>query len=142
MAQKSGDIYREALSASVVNDVFDPLRHHPFDRRLIVASNRGPFYFTEDDAGELVARHVVESFEGNSGSSITWIYGAISTADRKAAQLMASSDNNFLTAVKPDHWDIRLVSPPRRVHHKFYNVICNPLLCSCFTDHGVQLSHL
>ncbi len=128
MAQKSGDIYKEALSARVVNDVFDPMRHHPFNRRLIVASSRGPFYFTEDDAGELVARHAVESFEGNSESSITWIYGAISAADRKAAQLMASSDNNILASVKPDHWDIRLVSTPRRVHHKFYNVICNPLL--------------
>jgi hypothetical protein len=57
-------------------------------RKLLVASNRGPLYFTEDRTSELTAKRdnsrASESFDPLSGVPVTWISGAVGAADRKA----------------------------------------------------------
>jgi trehalose 6-phosphate synthase len=102
------------------------------DRKLLIASNRGPLYFTEDRSSELTAKRdnsrASESFDLLSGVPVTWISVAVSTADRKAMESLSPDGGSVRSDVIPVRWDVRFVAPPRRVHHKFYNVICNPLL--------------
>ena len=102
------------------------------DRKLLVATNRGPLYFTEDRASELTAKRdnsrASESFDPLSGVPVTWISGAVSSADRKAMERLSTDGGSVRSDVIPAGWEVRFVTPPRRVHHKFYNVICNPLL--------------
>lgn len=130
MAHKSGDIYDRTTMSP------DSIRAHEGaerlirDRKLIVASNRGPLYFSEDTSGALRARRdnsrAMDLFKPLADVPVTWVSGAISAADRNAA---ASSENVAISDdVLPSNWSVRFIASPRRVHHKFYNVICNPLL--------------
>ncbi len=101
-------------------------------RKLVVATNRGPLYFTEDRSSELTAKRdnsrASESFDPLSGVPVTWISGAVSSADRKALEKLSRDGAPIRSDAIPASWQVRFVAPPRRVHHKFYNVICNPLL--------------
>ena len=132
MAQQSGDTSQQAAGVQA-----DGLRlaisdRRLLDRRIVVAGNRGPLRFTEDDSGQLSARrdagHAAESLDQFNDHPVTWVSGAVSTADRKAMETLSSDGGPLQNDVLPASWEVRLVSPPRRVHHKFYNVICNPLL--------------
>ncbi len=97
------------------------------NRHLIVASNRGPLSFSESpdghpDAVSLAAgdlSHLQELIQ------LTWVSAAVSGSDRAVAQQAAGG---LVTTGMPHGWNARFVSTPRRVYHRFYNTICNPLL--------------
>jgi trehalose 6-phosphate synthase len=130
MAHASGDKSQtDKGSAPMFGDI---ARQFEDSRKLIIAANRGPLSFTEAHAGELIPRpdwtRGYEQFEPLSNIDISWVTGAISAADRAAADSLSDSDGLVQNDVLPDAWTTRFVSMPRRIHHRFYNVICNPLL--------------
>ena len=131
MAHKSGD-FSNSVSNSQASNFAAMMKKLISGRKLIVASNRDALNFSEDSSGKLVARRDTsrssELFEPLSDEPISWITGAVSAADRNAADTQADDLGIIRNDVLPDDWNVRFVSLPRRVHHKFYNVICNPLL--------------
>jgi trehalose 6-phosphate synthase len=132
MAQQSGDQTSDVTGARDTKAATELAHRLNTGRKLVIASNRGPLYFAEDRSGQLSAKRdssrSSEVFESLDETLISWISGAVSSADRKASESLASPDGELRSDVLPTDWDVRFVSPPRRVHHKFYNVICNPLL--------------
>jgi len=100
-------------------------------RRLILASNRGPieYYFTED--------RQLRSRRGSGGIvtalsslgkyvELNWIASAMGEGDRQAAQ--RAQGERFKVPLAGDNLYLRFVVSPRNTYHKFYSVICNPLL--------------
>ncbi len=100
-------------------------------QRLILASNRGPMEFHVQPDGELQPRRgsggVVTALSGLTNYvDFTWIASAMSEGDRRAA-----ADHNGLAMPSPlpgQQVSVRFVTTPRRAYHKYYNIICNPLL--------------
>ena len=101
------------------------------DRRLILASNRGPVEHQITPDGRTEARRgsggVVTALSSLAQMvEFTWVASAIGEGDRKV------SENGGGTRIRsrlPGHRIyLRFVVTPRRVYHKFYNVFCNPLL--------------
>ena len=97
-------------------------------RRLILASNRGPVeHHTADGRTEprRGSGSVVTSFNPLSHScDFTWVSSAMSEGDRSIAAGGAA-----VASPLPGHQvSLRYVTTPRRAYHKYYNVICNPLL--------------
>ncbi len=133
MAQRSGDNSQGKSDIRHENDDSRMPKRLNLDRRIMVASNRGPFSYFEDDTGQLaVKRDFNLADEALDGLNLTWISGAVSSADRKAVQTLSSEQGLLESDQIPDAHEVHLVAPPRRVHHKFYNVICNPLLWFLF----------
>lgn len=97
------------------------------DRHVIVASNRGPVTFSDSGNGNLSG----SNFSAGSLSPLhgklplTWISAAASPGDRLAVQ---HAEGGLITEHVPDDWAVRFVTPSRREMHRFYNIICNPLL--------------
>jgi trehalose 6-phosphate synthase len=97
------------------------------NRHLIVASNRGPVWFTETASGH----PATSGFAGGDLShlrglmQLTWISAAVSGSDRAVA---GQAQDDMAVPGMPDGWSAQFVSTPRRVYHRFYNTICNPLL--------------
>jgi trehalose 6-phosphate synthase len=100
-------------------------------RRLILASNRGPIEYFFTESGELRSRRgsggVVTALSSLSRYvEIDWIASAMGQGDREVAQraegkhLKAPADN--------DNLYLRFLVFPRSTYHKYYSVICNPLL--------------
>ena len=100
-------------------------------RRLILATNRGPAEYHRDADGILVAKRA------NSGittalnpltnyENITWISSAMGEGDR----LVSNQGQNprIRSQVENHKIDLRFIVTSRRIYHKYYNVICNPLL--------------
>lgn len=98
-------------------------------RRLIIASNRGPLEYRIEDDGSL------SSTRGSGGMvtalmaaarfvPATWVAAAMTEGDRRAAE----EANGHLLQV-PDHeMYLRLVTIPRSTYQRHYYVFCNPLL--------------
>lgn len=100
------------------------------DRRLILASNRGPVEYFLDEKGELRPRRgsggVVTALEGISQYvRLNWIASAMREGDRKAVELAQGGSFSG-----PDNENLRLrfVVNPRSTYHKYYSVFSNPLL--------------
>ena len=100
-------------------------------RPLVLASNRGPVEHQMTPEGRLEARRgsggVVTAFSSLAKSAeFTWVASAMGEGDR------AVSNNGQAPRVRsplPGHKiNLRYVVTPRRVYHKYYNVLCNPLL--------------
>lgn len=100
------------------------------DRRLIIATNRGPVSFAASSDGSLrprrgsgglvtalaqVARHV----------PVTWVSAAMGEGDRRAA---ADRDLLHRAAGQGDALRLRFVVADRTMYDQAYNVIANPLL--------------
>ena len=100
-------------------------------QRLILVSNRGPMEYHVQPNGELQPRRgsggVVTALSGLTNYvDFTWIASAMGEGDRRTAEL-----NGGLAVHSPlpgQQVSVRFVSTPRRAYHKYYNVICNPLL--------------
>jgi trehalose 6-phosphate synthase len=100
-------------------------------RRLILASNRGPveYYFTE--GRQLCSRR-------GSGGIVTalsslgryveldWIASAMREGDKQAA--LIAQGKRFKAPVDDGDLYLRFVVNSRSTYHKFYSIICNPLL--------------
>ncbi len=100
-------------------------------RRLILASNRGPveYYFTQD--GQLC------SWRGSGGvvaalsslgryAELDWIASAMGEGDKQAALL--AQGKRFKAPIDDGNLYLRFVVSSRNTYHKFYSVICSPLL--------------
>lgn len=91
---------------------------------LIVASNRrstSPARYS----GELDSVSSVALTGQNSPQSVTEISIASTPEERAAA---GRAENGLITDGLPAGSAFRLITPSRRAFHRFYNVICNPLL--------------
>jgi len=98
-------------------------------RKMILASNRGPVDYVVDAEGKLQAKRgsggVVTALSAlTKYVDFTWIASAMGEGDRRAAQ--ASSDE--VVPLSGQRVQTKFVVTRRRMYHRFYNVICNPLL--------------
>ncbi len=100
-------------------------------RRLILASNRGPIdhYFAED--GEIRSRRgsggVVTALSSLARYvKLDWIASAMGRGDREVAR--RAEGKCFKAPIGSDNLYLRLLVFSRSTYHKYYSVICNPLL--------------
>ena len=100
-------------------------------RPLILVSNRGPVEHQMSGGGHPEPRRgsgsVVTAFSSLAQAfEFTWVASAMGEGDRVV------SDNGrspHLKSPLPGHQiNLRYVVTPRRAYHKYYNVLCNPLL--------------
>ena len=99
-------------------------------RSLILVSNRGPVEHSMVDDQPQARRgsgSVVTSFGPLAQScEFTWVSSAMSEGDRRVA---GNGAGQSVRSPLPGHSiNLRYVTTPRRAYHKYYNVICNPLL--------------
>jgi trehalose 6-phosphate synthase len=103
------------------------LREALGNRRLIVASNRGPLeYYTDDKL--LRARRgsggVVTALAGIADQTrLTWVASAMTDADRAMARLSPK-----LGEADASNLQVRFVTTPADTYHSYYNVVSNPTL--------------
>ncbi|MBW3612295.1 MAG: trehalose-6-phosphate synthase [Chloroflexi bacterium] len=100
------------------------------DRRLIIATNRGPVTFTAGSSGVPRPRRgsgglVTALGQVGRHVPLTWVAAAMSEGDRRAAE-----DPKLLreAAGGDDRVRLRFASVERSVYEQAYNVIANPLL--------------
>ncbi|MGI8999116.1 MAG: alpha,alpha-trehalose-phosphate synthase (UDP-forming) [Candidatus Limnocylindria bacterium] len=100
------------------------------DRRLIIATNRGPVTFASAADGSLRPRRGSGGLVTALGQigrhvPVTWVAAAMSEGDRRAA-----ADPKLLrqAAQGDDAIRLRFASVERSVYEQAYNVIANPLL--------------
>ncbi len=100
-------------------------------RRLILASNRGPFDYHLTEDGRLQVRRnngvVVNAFSTLSQhAELAWIASSLGEGDRRMAE--RAQGEHFKAPLVGQDLYLRFVVSPRNVYHKFYSVFCNPLL--------------
>ena len=100
-------------------------------RNLILASNRGPIDYQIDEGGKLQGHRgsggVVTALSAISQFiDLTWISSAMGAGDRQAAEM--AQGNRFKASFPGHSLYLRFVVSSGSVYHKFYSVICNPLL--------------
>ena len=100
-------------------------------RSLILASNRGPVEHYVAPDGRPEARRgsggIVTALNGLAQTApFTWVASAMGEGDRLIAG--ASRNSSYRSPLPGHKIDLRYVVTPRRVYHKYYNVLCNPLL--------------
>jgi trehalose 6-phosphate synthase len=104
------------------------------ERTLIVASNRGPVTFFDENDGTFTARK-------GSGGVVTavsaiarqrqpvWIAAAMTEGDRARAELARRQGETLIdSGTRPSEFRLRFVVPTPEAYHLYYNVISNPLL--------------
>ena len=100
-------------------------------RSLILASNRGPVEHQLTPEGRPDARRgsgsVVTALNSLAQSvEFTWVSSAMGEGDRSVSN---GGNGRSRKSTFPGHQiNLRYVVTPRRVYHKYYNVLCNPLL--------------
>ena len=100
------------------------------DRRLIIATNRGPVTFASGADGSLRPRRgsgglVTALGQVGRHVPVTWVAAAMTEGDRRAA----ADPKLMRRAVGDDHaMRLRFASVDRSVYDAAYNVIANPLL--------------
>ena len=100
-------------------------------RPLILVSNRGPVEHQMSAEGVPEARRgsgsVVTAFNSlTQNFEFTWVASAMGEGDRVVSN---NGQGPHLKSSLPSHKiNIRYVVTPRRVYHKYYNILCNPLL--------------
>jgi trehalose 6-phosphate synthase len=99
------------------------------DRRLIIATNRGPVTFATGADGRLRPRRgsgglVTALGQVGRHVPLTWVAAAMSDGDRRAAQ-----DPKLLQeAAGGDNVRLRFATVERSVYEQAYNVVANPFL--------------
>lgn len=101
------------------------------NRRLILASNRGPFEYHLDEEGKLCPRRgaggVVSALSSLSRYiELDWVASAMKEGDRRAAE--QAQEGRFKAPTDDGNLYLRFVVCPRSTYHKYYSVLCNPLL--------------
>ena len=100
-------------------------------RPLILVSNRGPVEHQMSGDGWPEARRgsgsVVTAFNSLAQKfEFTWVASAMGEGDRVVSE---NGRGPHIQSPLPGHLiNLRYVVTPRRVYHKYYNVLCNPLL--------------
>ena len=100
-------------------------------RRLILASNRGPYEYQITEEGGLHPRRgsggVVSALSSLSQYvELDWVACAMREGDRRAARL--AEEGRLEAPVDNKNLHLHFVVCPRNTYHKHYSVICNPLL--------------
>ena len=100
-------------------------------QRLILVSNRGPMEYHVQPGGELHPRRgsggVVTALSGLTNYvDFTWVASAMGEGDRRAAE--ESGGLATPSTLPGQQVSVRFVTTARRAYHKYYNIICNPLL--------------
>ncbi|HSM37869.1 MAG TPA: trehalose-6-phosphate synthase [Candidatus Limnocylindrales bacterium] len=99
------------------------------DRRLLIATNRGPVTFALGRDGELRPRRgsgglVTALSQVGRHVPVTWIAAPLGEGDRRAA----SDPRQIDRVLAGDEMRLRFASVERAAHEAAYNVIANPLL--------------
>ena len=100
-------------------------------RSLILSSNRGPVEHHVTPDGRAEARRggggIVTALNSLAQTAqFTWIASAMGEGDRL---ISGGALGSYYPSPLPGHKiNLRYVVTPRRVYHKYYNVLCNPLL--------------
>ena len=100
-------------------------------RPLILVSNRGPVEHQMTSDGRPEARRgsgsVVTAFNSLAQKfEFTWVASAMGEGDRVVSE---NGQGSHIKSPLPGHQiNLRYVVTPRRVYHKYYNILCNPLL--------------
>ncbi len=100
-------------------------------RPLILVSNRGPVEHQVAPDGRIQARRgsggVVTALNSLTQSlEFTWVASAMGEGDRRVVEQQPGV--KIPSTLPGQKTSVRYVSTPRRVYHKYYNVLCNPLL--------------
>ncbi|MFC2008111.1 trehalose-6-phosphate synthase [Chloroflexota bacterium] len=100
-------------------------------RRLILASNRGPIEYHFGDNRRLQARRgsggVVTALSSLSKYvELTWIASAMGEGDRQVVKRVPQG--RIRVPLASENLYLHFIVSPRNMYHKFYSVICNPLL--------------
>ena len=100
-------------------------------RSLILASNRGPVEYHVNSQGRPEPRrgsgNIVTAFNVLAQAiPFTWVSSAMGEGDRLVSENGAGP--NVKSPLPGHKINLRYVVTPRRVYHKYYNVLCNPLL--------------
>ena len=101
------------------------------ERRLILISNRGPveYHANQDDmlrlnrgsGGVVTALNAISRYV-----ELTWIASTMGEGDRRTAA--KAGNERFRVPLPGQKLYLRFVTTPRSVYHKYYNILCNPLL--------------
>ncbi|MSQ12324.1 MAG: trehalose-6-phosphate synthase [Dehalococcoidia bacterium] len=100
-------------------------------RPLIVVSNRGPLEYQPGPENHFIPRRRSSTVATALGALISsvdfsWVASAMGEGDRLTVEQAGGA------GVRPPlpnfHANVRFVVTPRRAYHKFYNILCNPLL--------------
>ena len=120
---KLGDRYEDGFTD--LNELCERILSQ---RRLILVSNRGPVEHHMADGRAEPRRgsgSVVTSFAPLSQAcDFTWVSSAMSEGDRA----ISAGKVAVPSPLPGQRLSLRYVTTPRRAYHKYYNVICNPLL--------------
>ena len=100
-------------------------------RRLILASNRGPIEYHRTEDQRLQARRssggVVTALSSLSRYvELNWIASAMGEGDREVARRVQGG--RIKVPLAGEKLYLRFIVSPRNTYHKYYSVICNPLL--------------
>lgn len=91
---------------------------------LLLASNRGPVSYAEDDAGNLVGRRggggLISALSGADGRDAVWVCAALSSADRRAVR-NGVVDGLGMTS-------LRMLDIDEVMFHRAYDRVANSLL--------------
>ena len=115
-------------NAAVLDDLCQSIL---LQRPLILVSNRGPVEHQMSPEGRLEARRgsgsVVTAYSSLAQKfPFTWVASAMGEGDRVISN---NGQGPGLKSPLPGHQiSLRYVVTPRRVYHKYYNILCNPLL--------------
>ena len=111
---------------------FDELCESVFSQRpFILVSNRGPVEHQMTPQGRPEPRRgggsVVTAFNSLAQQyEFTWVSSAMGEGDRAVS---GNPPGQRIKSPLPGHRiNLRYVVTPRRTYHKYYNVLCNPLL--------------
>ena len=100
-------------------------------RPLILVSNRGPIEHHVTPDGRTEPRRgsggVVTALSSLTHMlDFTWVASAMGEGDRRVAEQERGA--KVKSTLPGQRAQVRFVSTPRRVYHKYYNIFCNPLL--------------
>ena len=100
-------------------------------RRLIIASNRGPVEYQQSDSGSLTSQRgsggVVTALTAVSQfAELTWVASAMTEGDQVAAQ--EAGRQEIRLGEDSGRMSVRFVVSPQSDYSRFYNTFCNPLL--------------
>lgn len=113
------------------------------DRRILVASNRGPVTFAETDQGELEPKRGSGGLVTGLGASVQatgglWVAAAMSEGDRQQAR--RSPGGRLDVVVGDAKYALRMIEVDTATYEHFYNGVSNRLLW--FLHHQLwDLSH-
>jgi trehalose 6-phosphate synthase len=100
-------------------------------RRLVIASNRGPVEYAQDESGELTGNRgsgglVTALTAVSQYAELTWIAAAMTEGDREVAG--RAGVDRVHSPVPEDQMYLRFVDLPRQAYNRYYNIFSNPLL--------------